>query len=136
MCVEAGVDNVEVNLVPLDLPRIAPPDWRKNPAAFFGFPTPVECVMTHVNWVKTQDTKWDKVLIDGRGRQWVATNLIGKLQPNAKVFIHDYIYRERYFMVEKYYNRVKTVDSLAMFQLKPEWQEGNFTVYDYKHGKR
>ncbi len=113
MCAE--YDNLRHFLIELDKPRVAPADWRKRPESRYGYPTPFECVKSYTTWILTQEQKFDKVLIDGRGRQWVAQFIINNLKPNHEVFVHDYIDRERYFVIERFYDKVKVVGSMAKF---------------------
>lgn len=116
MCV--GFDNIKQFLIELDVPRIPPKDWNLNPNAKYGFPTPFECVKSYSTWILTQSQKFNKVLIDGRGRQWVAQFIMNNLCENHEVFIHDYIDRTRYFVVEQFYDKIEVVDSMAKFKLK------------------
>ena len=113
MCAEYS--NLRHFLVELDKPRVVPAEWRKLPEARYGYPTPYECVKSYTTWILTQEQKFDKVLIDGRGRQWVAQFIINNLKPNHEVFVHDYIDRERYFVIERFYDKVKVVGSMAKF---------------------
>lgn len=116
MC--SGFTNVRHVHVPLDAPRVPPAGWRDNPEAVYGFPTPFECVKSYTTWCLTQDQKFDIVLIDGRGRQWVAQFILNNLKPDSYVFVHDYIDRKRYFTIERFYDKVEVVGCMAKFKAK------------------
>jgi hypothetical protein len=116
MCEE--YDNVKHVLIELDEPRIAPADWHTKPEAKYGYPTPFECVKSYSTWILTQTQKFDKVLLDGRGRQWVAQFIMNNLNPNHDLFVHDYIDRERYFIIEKFYDKVEVVGCMAKFKCR------------------
>jgi len=116
MCKE--FENVKHILVPLDKDRVVPKSWKNNPDAKFGYPTPFECVRTYSTWILTQTKKFDKVLIDGRGRQWVAQFVMNNLAHEHDLFVHDYIDRERYFVIEKFYDKLEVVGSMARFKCK------------------
>ena len=116
MCKE--FENVKHILVPLDKDRVVPKSWKNNPDAKFGYPTPFECVRTHSTWILTQTKKFDKVLIDGRGRQWIAQFIMNNLAHEHDLFVHDYIDRKRYFVIEKFYDKLEVVGSMARFKCK------------------
>lgn len=55
--------------------------------------------------------KFDKVLIDGRGRKYCAKEVLPYLQDDSLVFIHDFWNRKRYHSVLKYYDVVEKITS-------------------------
>lgn len=116
MCAE--YTNVEHVLVELDAPRIPPADWSTNPARKYGYPTPHQCVESYVHWPETQTDTFDKVLIDGRGRQWVAPIVRPYLNEGHELFVHDYPDRERYFTIEAFYDIIEVVGTMAKFRSK------------------
>jgi len=94
-------NNVEHVLVPMNTDRLdlIPEDWKKQPEAKYGFPTP-----------------WE--FIDGRARQWVGSFVMNNLHENSIVFVHDYPERERYFTLENSYDKIEVVDTLVKFKAK------------------
>jgi len=110
--------NVRHVHVPFDAPRRPPAAWRHNPESVYGFPTPFECVKSYSTWILTQEQKFDKVFLDGRGRQWVAQMIINNLKEDHELFVHDYIDRKRYFTVERFYDKIEVVGSMAKFKCK------------------
>lgn len=79
-------------------------------------------IQTYVDFVDTLGIeKFDKVLIDGRGRGWCAEKVLPYLKEDSIVFIHDYWARPQYHIVEKWYDvidHVKWGQSLVV--LKPK----------------
>lgn len=78
-------------------------------------------VISYINFCNSINKKFDKVLIDGRGRQWCAETVIPYLNKDSVVFIHDYCNRKRYHVAEKYYDIIDIVKSgltIAAFKLK------------------
>ena len=113
-------NNVEHVLVPMNTDRLdlIPEDWKKQPEAKYGFPTPWECVVDYSMWPLTQKRTWDVVFIDGRARQWVGSFVMNNLHENSIVFVHDYPERERYFTLENSYDKIEVVDTLVKFKAK------------------
>jgi len=92
--------NIFIHHVPQNKPR-------SNPTRYEEFET-------YINFVNTLNMKYDKVLIDGRGRQWCAEKVIKYLNDDAVVFIHDFWQqdRKRYQSVLKYFNVVESITEL------------------------
>jgi len=60
---------------------------------------------------------YNKILIDGRARVYCALEVYNYLNEDGLLFIHDYIGRKKYHsIVEKHYERIHSVDSLAVFK--------------------
>lgn len=117
MCVE--FDNINHVLVEMDEDRNSyiPKDWNTRPEAKYGFPTPFSCVRTYSTWCVDKDIKFDKIFLDGRGRQWIAQFLFNNLKPDTELFVHDYE-RERYLTIERFYDKVGQVGTMAKFRSK------------------
>lgn len=64
---------------------------------------------SYINYPSKFNTNFDKVLIDGRGRQYCATYILDYLNPGAKVFIHDFWQRPQYHYILEYYTEVASV---------------------------
>lgn len=70
-------DNVDYHLVELDKPLTDPTQKTQ--------------IQTYLDFVDTLNVeKFDKVLIDGRGRGWCAEKVLPYLKEDSIVFIHDY----------------------------------------------
>jgi len=96
--------NLQIYHIPSDLPR----------DRIFG-PSKYEEFVTYINYVDTINKKFDKVLIDGRGRQWCAEKVINYLNQDAIVFMHDFGVpgRERYNSVLNHYTIIGKVKDLV-----------------------
>ncbi len=85
-------------------------------------PTQLSQVQTYVDFVDELEVdKFDRVLIDGRGRGWCAEKVIPYLKPDSIVFMHDYWQRPAYHIVEQWYgviDFVKGGQSIVALQLK------------------
>ena len=55
------------------------------------------------------------ILIDGRFRVACALDVFKKIKNDTIILIHDYSKRINYHIIEKYYIKLKTWDSLAAF---------------------
>lgn len=79
-------------------------------------------VTSYINFCNTINKKFDKVLIDGRGRQWCAETIIPFLHKDSVVFMHDYCNRKRYHTAEEYYDIIDIItygQTIVAFKLKP-----------------
>jgi len=85
-------------------------------------PTQKYQVQTYIDFVDTLNIdKFDKVLIDGRGRGWCAEKIIPYLKENSIVFIHDYWQRPQYHIIERWFDiidYVKYGQSIVALKLK------------------
>jgi hypothetical protein len=105
---ESLLDNVKYYLVDLNEPLTDPTQKHQ-----------IQSYLDFVDILKIQ--KFDKVLIDGRGRGWCAEKIIPYLKEDSLVFIHDYWQRPQYHIVEKWFDvvdYVKTGQSLVVLKLK------------------
>ena len=101
-------DNVDYYLVELDKPLTDP--------------TQKPQIQTYLDFVDTLKVeKFDKVLIDGRGRGWCAEKVLPYLKEDSIVFIHDYWQRPQYYIVEKWYDIIDHIKSgQSIVALKPK----------------
>jgi len=60
----------------------------------------------------------DIIFIDGRFRVACALDIFSKIRNDTLVLIHDYEQRKEYHILEKYYIKIKTWDSLSLFLKK------------------
>jgi len=90
-------DNTSLYLVLPNLPRT--------------MPTKKEEFEDYINAVTTLNVSvFDKVLIDGRARQWCALSVLPFLSTKSIVFIHDWS-RQRYHSVLTYYVLLEEIPS-------------------------
>ena len=61
----------------------------------------------------------DIIFIDGRFRVACALDIFSKIRFNTSVLIHDYETRYQYHILEKYYIKIETWDTLALFIKNP-----------------
>lgn len=88
--------NVKIHHVPSDSPRT--------------IPTQKHQFETYINYIDTMGiSKYDCILIDGRGRGWCAEKALNYIDENSIVFIHDYFNRPSYFIVETWYEKIDEV---------------------------
>ena len=78
----------------------------------------------YIDEVDNFNTKFDVVLIDGRARRLCAKKVIPYLKPSSIVFIHDYVLRTPYWVVEDYFELIDsctdTTQTLGKFKLRKE----------------
>ena len=87
-------------------------------------PTQKDQIKSYLDFVDTFNVeKFDKVLIDGRGRGWCASKILPYLKEDSIVFIHDYWLRSQYHIVERWYDVVDSVkEGQSLVVLKPKKQ--------------
>lgn len=85
-------------------------------------PTQKHQIQTYVDFIDTLGIeKFDKVLIDGRGRGWCAEKVLPYLKEDSIVFIHDYWARPQYHIVERWYDVVDHIKwGQSIVALKPK----------------
>ena len=71
----------------------------------------------YVNFVDTLNEKFDGVLIDGRCRVRCAKKIFPYLKDDGTLFVHDYN-RPYYKEIEKFYDKIGGIGSLAIFKKK------------------
>ena len=103
------------------------PDILRSETGATG-PRSYQEFQTYIEFPKTFDTKFDKVLIDGRARPHCAIFILKYLKEDSMVFIHDFWARPQYHNVLEYYDEVESVkDTIvqtggSMVALKPKNQ--------------
>ena len=71
----------------------------------FTIPSEYNQFKKYINYIdKIGISKYDIILIDGRARQWCAEKALKYIDSNSIIFIHDYFNRDRYKIIEKWYN--------------------------------
>jgi len=76
-------------------------------------PTQEHQFIDYINYVEKLNIKFDKVLIDGRARQWCAIKVLKYLNKDAIVFVHDWI-RLRYHSVLEHYELIEETSSMLI----------------------
>jgi hypothetical protein len=71
--------------------------------------------------IRKTPVKYDMILIDGRFRVACGLHSLEMLSPNGIMVIHDYTNRTHYHILTKYYDMVETVETLAVFKKKPNY---------------
>ena len=102
-------ENIFMYHIPTDIPR----KLKFGPSSYHEF-------VTYINHVDFIDKKFDKVLIDGRARQWCAEKVKNYLNDDAIVFLHDFGKpdRERYNSVLNHYIVINKVGTLVALKKK------------------
>lgn len=72
-------------------------------------PTKYSEFKSYIELPSTLGVNFNKVLVDGRGRQYCALFVLDYLLPGAKVFIHDFWKRPQYHHVLEHYREVASV---------------------------
>ncbi len=76
----------------------------------------------YIDEVDSFNTKFDVVLIDGRARRICAKKVIPYLKPSSVIFIHDYVLRTPYWVVEDYFELIDsctdTQQTIGKFKLR------------------
>lgn len=93
-----------------------PPDFPRT------IPTKYSEFKTYIEYPKNFNSKFDKVLIDGRARAQCAKFILPYLKENSIVFIHDYFARPQYHIVEEHYEVIDGVKNTlqTIVALKPK----------------
>lgn len=85
-------------------------------------PTKYEQFENYINFFPDgiNQNQFDKVLIDGRARQFCATSALQFIKPDGLLFVHDYFDRPRYFMIEEQWELMESIrhtpQTLAIFR--------------------
>lgn len=70
------------------------------------------------------------ILIDGRFRVACALDIFPKIKKDTIVLIHDYTIRTKYHIIENYYIKIKTWDTLAAFIKREDIKEISKKIYN------
>ena len=71
----------------------------------------------------------DIILIDGRFRVACALDIFSKIRNDTLILIHDYIERKEYYILERYYIKLKVWDTLALFIKNTKIKSVNRELY-------
>lgn len=66
------------------------------------------------------DQEFDTVFIDGRFRVACALAVILNCQKSVKIIMHDYTNRSEYFVVERFLEKIDSVEATAIFKIKED----------------
>ena len=72
----------------------------------------------------------DIILIDGRFRVACALDIFSKIRNDTLIFIHDYKNRRQYYILERYYIKLKVWDRLALFIKNTNINSINVDIYN------
>ena len=103
-------NNITANYITVDLK-----------GRFFGFPgngTDVENWKQYIQAYKSEYNA-DIILIDGRFRVACGLDIFNKIRNDTIVLVHDYTNRKEYHILENYYLKMESWDTLASFIKKP-----------------
>ena len=86
----------------------------------------------YIDEVDKFNDKFDVVLIDGRARRLCAKKVIPYLKENSVIFIHDYVLRRPYWVVEDYFELVDastdTEQTIAKLKLRKNFKPNAYTL--------
>ena len=87
----------------------------------FGNPGPRTTVEDWKKYIQAYKSEYnaDIILIDGRFRVACALDIFQKIRSDTLILIHDYTNRDYYHLIENYYLKIKSWDTLAAFVKKP-----------------
>lgn len=87
----------------------------------FGYPGNETNIKEWKKYIQSYKKEYnaDIILIDGRFRVACALDIFTKIRNDTLVFIHDYEPRMEYHIIEKYYIKIKSWNSLALFLKRP-----------------
>ena len=103
-------NNITANYITIDL----------NPGTF-GYPgnnTKTEDIKQYIQAYK-KEYNADIILIDGRFRVACALDIFDKIRNDTMVLIHDYTQRKEYHILENYYLKLHSWDTLSCFIKRP-----------------
>ena len=88
------------------------------------------------NWKKyiqayKKEYNADIILIDGRFRVACALDIFSKIRNDTLILIHDYKNRKQYHILEKYYIKLKVLDTLALFIKNTKIDSIQENIYNY-----
>ena len=104
-------NNIKANYITIDL--------KTKELGYPGKGTNIEDWKKYIQAYK-KNINADIILIDGRFRVACALDIFNKIRNDTIVLIHDYIHRKEYFILEKFYLRLKRWSSLVAFIKRPE----------------
>ena len=87
----------------------------------FGYPGENTNIYDWKKYIQAYQKKYnaDVILIDGRFRVACTLDLFSKIRNDTIILIHDYVNRKKYHIIEKFYIKIKSWDSLALFIKNP-----------------
>ena len=98
--------NIQVNYLTIDLKTKT-----------FGYPGKETNINNWKKYIQSYKIEYmaDIIFIDGRFRVACALDIFPKIKNDTIILIHDYTNRIKYHIIEKYYIKLKTWDTLASF---------------------
>ena len=98
-----------------------------------GYPGKKTCSEDWKKYIQAYKNEYnaDIILIDGRFRVACALDIFSKIKNNTIILIHDYERRKKYHILEKFYIKVKTWDTLTLFFKNPNINSIPINIYNY-----
>ena len=102
--------NIMANYITIDLK-----------ANYFGYPGKETSIEDWKKYIQAYKSEYnaDIILIDGRFRVACGLDIFNKIRNDTIILIHDYTFRKEYHILENYYLKLKTWDTLVAFIKKP-----------------
>ena len=89
--------------------------------SLYGYPGNNTGIKNWKEYIEAYKTEYnaDIVLIDGRFRVACALNIFNKIKNDTIVLIHDYTQRTYYYILEQFYLKLYSWDTLTLFIKRP-----------------
>jgi hypothetical protein len=113
-------NNINANYITIDLKTKS-----------FGYPGKVTNMEDWKKYIQSYKKEYnaDIILIDGRFRVACGLDIFNKIRNDTIVLIHDYMNRQYYHILEKYYKKLEIWDTLVAF-IKRRNVSLNITIYN------
>ena len=102
--------NIRANYITIDLK-----------ANYYGYPGKESNIKDWKKYIQAYKSEYnaDIILLDGRFRVACGLDIFNKIRNDTIILIHDYTFRKQYHILENYYLKLKTFDTLVAFIKKP-----------------
>ena len=105
-------------------------DLKANSAGYPGNNTDINDWKKYIQAYK-KEYNADIILIDGRFRVACALDIFGKIRNDTIILIHDYEHRKQYHILERFYIKIKSWKSLALFFKKTDLDYIPKNIYNF-----
>ena len=98
-----------------------------------GYPGKETTIKTWIKYIQAYKKEYDAdiILIDGRFRVACALDIFNKIRNDTIVLVHDYTFRKYYHILENFYLKLETWDSLVAFIKRQNISIIPSDVYNY-----
>lgn len=102
-------------------------------ATSIGYPGNKTDVKDWEKYIKAYKKEYNAniILIDGRFRVACALDIFNKITNQTIILIHDYVNRKDYHIIENYYIKIKSWDTLALFIKNPKIDFISENIYNF-----